>query len=394
MVGLPARGKTFVARKVARYLTWLGHHTRLFNAGDYRRAMLGSMHNHEFFDPNNAEGKMARLAVAQAALDDLFAWLRKDGEVGIYDATNTTRARRDLVIARCIEENVQPLFLEIICDEDSVIEANIRGTKLFSPDYANVAPEEAVRDFHARISHYQSTYEPIGPDDTSYIKYIDKGRQLVINRAGGDIAQSIVRLLMNLRGVRKSVWLTRHGESVYNGLGLLGGDPELSPKGLAFAKRLSRFVKIQGETMRDAVVWTSTLKRTVQTVNELGVEVVTFRELDEINAGLCEAKSYSEIEREMPDEFAARKADKYRYRYPRGESYQDLIRRLQPVVLAFEREARPLLVVGHQAVLRAFYAYLAATPPEQCPHLSIPLHTVIELKPKIYDMAERRIPLD
>ena len=31
MVGLPARGKTYIARKAARYLSWLGHETRVFN---------------------------------------------------------------------------------------------------------------------------------------------------------------------------------------------------------------------------------------------------------------------------------------------------------------------------------------------------------------------------
>ncbi len=33
MVGLPARGKTFIARKMARYLIWQGVKTRVFNVG-------------------------------------------------------------------------------------------------------------------------------------------------------------------------------------------------------------------------------------------------------------------------------------------------------------------------------------------------------------------------
>merc|ERR1719291_892761 len=37
MVGLPARGKTFISRKIARYLTWLGQRVRTFNIGQYRR---------------------------------------------------------------------------------------------------------------------------------------------------------------------------------------------------------------------------------------------------------------------------------------------------------------------------------------------------------------------
>jgi len=32
-VGLPARGKTFTAVKLTRYLRWLGHDTKHFNVG-------------------------------------------------------------------------------------------------------------------------------------------------------------------------------------------------------------------------------------------------------------------------------------------------------------------------------------------------------------------------
>lgn len=32
-VGLPARGKTFTAAKLTRYLRWLGHDTKHFNVG-------------------------------------------------------------------------------------------------------------------------------------------------------------------------------------------------------------------------------------------------------------------------------------------------------------------------------------------------------------------------
>jgi broad specificity phosphatase PhoE len=39
--------------------------------------------------------------------------------------------------------------------------------------------------------------------------------------------------------------------------------------------------------------------------------------------------TYETIERQMPAEFAARAADKLRYRYPRGESYIDVIQRLE-----------------------------------------------------------------
>lgn len=42
-------------------------------------------------------------------------------------------------------------------------------------------------------------------------------------------------------------------------------------------------------------------------------------------------------------------------RYPGGESYQDLFARLEPVLFEMLRERSPLLVVGHQAILRVLY---------------------------------------
>jgi broad specificity phosphatase PhoE/predicted kinase len=390
MVGLPARGKTYVARKLARYLNWLGRRTRVVNAGDYRRRLLGLQQTHEFFRPENAEGRAARLAVAKAALEDLFSWLRVDGEVAIYDATNTTRARRDLARQLCEGAGTTPLFVEVICTDDADVEATIRETKISSPDYATLSSEEAVRDFRNRIAHYESTYEPVGEDEGSYIKYIDKGEKLICR--GVELDSQLVRFLLNLRGIRKSTWLTRHGESLWNCSSLIGGDPDLSPAGYAFASRLADLVH-QRAIMQDVVVWTSTLKRTLQTARGIAREHRVFRELDEINAGICEGMSYAEIREKLPEEADARARDKFRYRYPSGESYQDLIERLVPVVLAYERETRPLLVVGHQAVLRAFYAYLMGIDPERCPHLSIPLHTLIELSPRIYDYSEERIAL-
>ena len=79
---------TFLARKLARYLNWLGRPARVFNVGNYRRRLLGSTQPASFFDPGNPEGYAARRTLALAALDDLVAWLREGpGRIGIYDAT-------------------------------------------------------------------------------------------------------------------------------------------------------------------------------------------------------------------------------------------------------------------------------------------------------------------
>lgn len=37
LVGLPARGKSYIARKICRYLQWVGVRTAVFNVGSYRK---------------------------------------------------------------------------------------------------------------------------------------------------------------------------------------------------------------------------------------------------------------------------------------------------------------------------------------------------------------------
>ena len=92
-------------------------------------------------------------------------------------------------------------------------------------------------------------------------------------------------------------------------------------------------------------------------------------------------------------EHEARRADKLSYRYPRGESYRDLIGRVEPVIVELERTRRPILIVSHQAVLRVIYAYLMDRPEAQVPYIPIPLHTVFELTPVTYGCLESTVTL-
>jgi broad specificity phosphatase PhoE/predicted kinase len=391
LVGLPARGKTFIGRKLARYLSWLGYRTRVFNVGSYRRERLGSYQPHSFFSPDNLRGEEARRRLAELALEDALGWFSGVGDVAIYDATNTTRERRDFVRHRAEREGIKVLCIETICDDEAIIEQNIRETKLTSPDYLGIDPEQAVRDFRARIDHYARVYEPVGEDEGAYIKVVNVGRQVVTHRLQGYLPGRLVFFLMNLHIVPRPLWLTRHGESLYNLEGRIGGDAELSPRGERYAQALTGWM--HDHATGEYGVWTSTLRRAAQTARHLPVPAVAWRALDEIDAGVCDGMTYEQVREELPQEFEARQRDKLRFRYPRGESYEDVIQRLEPVIIELERQQNPVLVVTHRAVLRALYAYFMDRPPEDCTRLDIPLHTVLELTPRAYGCEERLHPI-
>ena len=114
-------------------------------------------------------------------------------------------------------------------------------------------------------------------------------------------------------------------------------------------------------------------------------------QLDEIYAGLCDGMTYEEVADAYPDEAKARKADKFNYRYPRGESYTDLIARLEPLAHELERLREPVVIVAHQAILRVLYAYFMGLPRNKCYDVSIPLNTVIKITPNANGCENERI---
>jgi len=131
------------------------------------------------------------------------------------------------------------------------------------------------------------------------------------------------------------------------------------------------------------------LKRTIQTSRFLPYEKLSWKALDELDSGVCDGLTYAEIEEKFPEDFASRDADKYNYRYLGGESYRDVVIRLEPIIMELERSEN-ILIVTHQAVLRCIYAYFMGSSQEQSPWMEVPLHTLIKLTPRAYGTVEER----
>jgi 6-phosphofructo-2-kinase / fructose-2,6-biphosphatase 2 len=252
---------------------------------------------------------------------------------------------------------------------------------------------KAFRDFGERIKYYEEAYQSLDDEEGSYAKLIDLGNQLIVNRIKEHLQSRIVFFVMNLHIRRRSIFLCRHGETIYNVNGRIGGNAELSNRGNQFAKELPIILKnamqesgAEGDWSPDesVQVWTSTLKRTIQTASHLNYPVQQWKALDELDAGVCDGLTYEEIDQKYPHDQKARDQNKLRYRYRGGgESYYDLIVRLEPIILEMERTEN-LLIIGHQAILRVILGYLMGVELDEIPYLKVPLHVIVRVTPTPY----------
>lgn len=158
-----------------------------------------------------------------------------------------------------------------------------------------------------------------------------------------------------------AIWLTRHGESEYNLENRIGGDPPLTPLGRKYGLAMSKFIQErrplpEGETEHHFSILTSTLRRTIESVaffDRQKYNIQHIKTLNEIYAGSCETLSYEKAKELYPIEFETRAKNKLLTRFPGpgGESYADVIDRLQPVIVELERMELDTLLVTHQAVM-------------------------------------------
>lgn len=290
------------------------------------------------------------------------------------------------------------LFIESICDDEEIILANIKEVKVSSPDYRELHDDQkAIEDFRQRIQHYVDVYEPLDVCDEAectypFVKLVNVRSRIVVNRVDDYLQTRIIFFLVNLHIKPRSIYIVRHGESQHNVEGKIGGDAPLSERGQQFAKALPAALAEQLPPNTPLTVWTSTLKRTIQTAAHLPFSRRSWKALDELDGGVCDGMTYEEIEQAFPEDFAARDADKFRYRYRGGESYADLVDRIEPIIMELERQEN-ILIIAHQAVIRVILAYFLDRPSDELPYLQIPLHTLIKLTPKAYECKCEYFPL-
>lgn len=320
-----------------------------------------------------------REKVTEDVLNELLEWLgQKGNEIGILDGSNGNKERREEIneiISK--SENVhKPLWIEIDCEDNVLLQKNFELTKL--PELQSdrkLDRNVLLKSYNQRIEYMRKDFSPISVhSDWNYIiiRYNDGGgNHHVINNLCGYLPAKIVSFLLNLYPIPHTVYISRHGQSEYNVENRIGGDSPLSILGEQYAENLGEFVKnCEDLPANQLSVWTSTLKRTIQTSEHIYCQFrIPWRALDEIDAGICEDLTYEEVDDKYPEIATGRGNDKLGYRYPSGESYMDVIQRLEPVILEMERTTRPLIIIAHQAVIRCLFAYFLDLPKEKVPRV-------------------------
>ena len=181
------------------------------------------------------------------------------------------------------------------------------------------------------------------------------------------------------------VYFVRHGQTDWNAEARFQGtrDIPLNDKGRGQARH-------NGATLKELVdpakvnFIASPLMRTRETMEiirtEMGLDPQAYQtddRLKELSFGDWEGRTVTELEETQADLWAARQTDKWFFRPPQGESYQDLADRLRSWVNEIDG---PLVVVSHGGVNRGLRFLLSDHDNETLANALIPQDKVMIIK--------------
>jgi probable phosphoglycerate mutase len=182
--------------------------------------------------------------------------------------------------------------------------------------------------------------------------------------------------------LQPTLYLIRHGETDYNVEGRLQGQLDIPLNALGRKQAARNGATLAALYSQDGIVaddfdWVaSPLTRARHTMEilrgEIGLDPDGYRPdpaLKEISFGDWEGETLPEVKSRDPRGHAARKADKWRFVPPGGESYELLSARIRPWLFGLERDT---VCVAHGGITRVVRGMLEGIPESEVPVLSIP----------------------
>jgi broad specificity phosphatase PhoE len=182
---------------------------------------------------------------------------------------------------------------------------------------------------------------------------------------------SAIAVLEDVQGALNliKIYVARHGETTWNAEMRIQGrsDPGLTPKGEAQSLALLEQLKDQPIS----AIYTSTLQRSIRTAEpiarHLGLAMQKRPELDEIDFGVLEGKTLSDMDETARQDWEKFRNNRLRYYIEGAENYLDVANRLKPFVASILRDhqEQEILIVGHRAVNRMLIGLLLDYPLEE-----------------------------
>jgi broad specificity phosphatase PhoE/predicted kinase len=374
MMGLPARGKSTLAIRLKEALGKSRISTKIFNNGNLRRIYLRLQETSlaNFYHPDNTAALEQRKEFSRINLERAKAYLRNKGRVAILDAANVSRERRKM-IERFLDDH-PIIFIECINEDEEILNLSImEKTRL--PEFSRLDCRTAQAEFLKRIDYYRMIYAPL-KSERNYIRLDSLQNKIIEEKQSDSISLYLLIKDVLVTDVVKNLFLIRHTETEYNVSDRIGGNPSLTAKGKVQAAALGKFFS----KCNLSYIFTSDNQRTIQTARPIAkiqndCKIIPIKEFKEINGGICEGMTYRDIEEKMPDIFQARKADKYHYVYPRGESYETMKPRIEAgIKKAFflNRHADNIMIIGHQAVNRMILSHFLYRREDDVPYIYVP----------------------
>lgn len=169
-----------------------------------------------------------------------------------------------------------------------------------------------------------------------------------------------------------TIYFVRHGHTEWNGLGKIQGsvNTELSDIGVAQAHALANRLQETANDSQVGAIYSSPQIRAFHTAEiiakPLGLSVAPLPGVEEINFGLWEGCTWLELSKQYPTEFLEWTHHRRYYPAPNGESYQQVLERVIPVVSHLSKShSENIMIVTHGGVMASLKCLIQQAPFEE-----------------------------
>ena len=169
----------------------------------------------DFFAASNMSAREKREQIARETLFALFEWYDEEPAmpaIGIFDATNSQLERRvwiQRVVTERYGDRASVVFLCAECDDEVVLENAMRTKVRNSPDFKGLSEEAAIADLKRRIKHYEEVYEPVtDAEKVSYIKVMNLSSKVQASNIFGRVSCVVLPFVLAVNTSNKPIFLT------------------------------------------------------------------------------------------------------------------------------------------------------------------------------------------